>query len=291
MNYNDYGALVKYMPELEQLIDFSEKAVEIYVKAIEQNPQFALSEHTGIFNLLFYQSKSTSYSIRLLNTWGQPVEALALLRIRLEQSIISSYLLYEQFEEGLGAYIKFYSELERAAADRLREELKANSILMDKAPELYKIFEDKLNEYDTNKKDYENKEGNNKRSWYKGNIYQLAVKRDNLAPKDNLIGHISFEKLHQAIYQSANSMVHGDIAAISNNYVDLSKDGTLMPQIFNIYNTQMQCTHLDIIQTYELLNYYCIDRNAELEELYKQFSKFVAVQFGIDVENISNSSL
>ena len=43
MNYNDYGTLLKQIPELGRFIKLSERAFEIYINAIEKNRHLALT--------------------------------------------------------------------------------------------------------------------------------------------------------------------------------------------------------------------------------------------------------
>lgn len=284
INYNDYGPLLKQVSELERFIKFSERAFEIYVKAIENNQHLALIPPQGIFNLLFFQSKNTSYSVRVLSTWGQPLEALALLRIRLEQAIISSYLFYEEYENGFGAYIKFMSDLERSAAATLKKELNLNSFIKDMAPEFYGLLKNKLDEHEDKYSNFDFVNDKPKKKWTNKSIYELAKRRDELTPKDNMVKHISFEKYYQTLYKTASSIVHCDINALSNNFVTRTPNGILMPQIFFVYSSLMECAHLDIIQCYEQLNYFGIDMNKELEILYKDFAKEIGEQFGLKLK-------
>jgi len=274
MNYNDYGPLLKQIPMLGRFIKFSERAIEIYVKALEKNPKLALEAPAGIFNLLFFQAKNSSYSARVLSTWGQPLEALAILRIRLEQAIISSYLFYEDFEKGFGAYIKHYTDIERAAAATLKKE----------PPDFYGIFKDKLDKHEAKYSNFDFENDKPRKRWTNKSIYKLAKRRDELAPKDGMIKHISFEKYYQSLYKTASSIVHCDISALSDNFVDVSPDGRLMPQIYYIFSTLMECAHLDIIQCYEQLNFFEIDRNKDLEILYKDFAKEIGEQFELELK-------
>ncbi|MGD8779551.1 MAG: hypothetical protein PVH88_11395 [Ignavibacteria bacterium] len=99
-----------------------------------------------------------------------------------------------------------------------------------------------------------------------------------------MIRHISFEKYYQSLYNNASSIVHCDIAALSKDFVDIAPDGTLMLNIFYVYYSLMECAHLDIIHCYELLNYYAIDKNKDLEILYKDYVKGIYNQFGLKLD-------
>jgi hypothetical protein len=283
MNYNDYGTLLKQIPELGRFIKLSERAFEIYINAIEKNRHLALTPPQGIFNLLFFQAKNTSYSVRVLSTWAQPLEALALLRIRLEQAIISSYLFYEEYESGFGTYIKFMSDIERSAATILKKELDLNSFLKAIAPDFYGLLKSKLDDHENKYSNFDFKNDKPKKKWTNKSIFKLAKRRDELAPKNNMIKHISFEKYYQTLYKMASSIVHCDVSALSSNFVTTTPNGILIPHIFYVYSSLMECAHLDIIQCYELLNYFGVDRNKELEKLYKDFAIEIKEQFGFNL--------
>lgn len=282
MNYNDYGALLKKDPVLERFIKISESALEIYVKAINNNPTLALTYPNGLFNLLFFQAKNTSYSVRLLCTWGQPLEALALLRIRLEQAIISSYLFYEDIESGFGAYVRFLKDIEKDSANFLKKEL--NSFIKDVVPDFYGIIKEKLHEFDVKYKNFDFENDKPKKKWTNKSVYKLAKRRDELAPKEGMIKNISFEKYYQTLYKIGSRIVHCDVSALSKNFVTTAPNGILTPQIFYIYSNLMECAHLDIIQCYEQLKFFGINKEKELHNLYKEFTTEIKNQFGLNIK-------
>jgi hypothetical protein len=54
-----------------------------------------------------YHAETTSFSIRLSNSWALCLPAFATTRIRLEQLIVCSYLVHENESLGLAPFIQY----------------------------------------------------------------------------------------------------------------------------------------------------------------------------------------
>ena len=92
MNSNEfdntgYGAIIEVSSNLKKFIHYSEKSFRWFIEETYRNPSVLLTNNNSIFNNICCIAKNTSYSIRLLSSWGQPIEAYMLLRIRLDQLI------------------------------------------------------------------------------------------------------------------------------------------------------------------------------------------------------------
>lgn len=282
MNKKDYGEIINHLPEIIPFIEMSEDAFRIYIETMNMNlPILAMGNNYEFYKLLA-QAKNNSYSIRLLCTWGQPIEALALLRIRLEQSIISSYLLYENKNEGIEAYINYLPKAEKHSIQLfeklgVREE-KLFKVLM---PDLYSMIKEKIDEHNEKYPDSDLESNNPRSKWTNKSIYKLAKRRDELAPKeDNIIG-ISFEQYFKRLYHFASSIVHSDSVSTSEHVLTKSPTGIMMPQIPYIFTNLMECAQLDIIQCYEQLEYFKINKKKEFNELHQRYISEVLKSFEI----------
>ena len=60
-----------------------------------------------LFIRIAYQAKTTSLATRLSNSWALNLPALALLRVRLEQAIVCSYLALEDELVGLSPFVSY----------------------------------------------------------------------------------------------------------------------------------------------------------------------------------------
>ena len=119
MNYsqkydNDgYGPILGILErELAPFIKISEKSFRCFIEAISRKPYLLKNKYNFILHHLLSNAKNNIFSIRLLSTWGQPIEGYALLRIRLEQLIVASYLINEKPDKGIEAFDKHYPIIE-----------------------------------------------------------------------------------------------------------------------------------------------------------------------------------
>jgi len=194
MNVKEYGELTNSISGIVPFIEISEEAFRIYIETMNDNLPILEFGNNYEFYKMLAQAKNNSYSIRLLCTWGQPIEALALLRIRLEQSIIASYLLYENPKEGIEAYKNYLPNAEKQSI-QLYESLGTNEdkLFKELMPDLYSIIKEKIEEHKEKYPDSDLESNNPRNKWTNKSIYKLAKRRDELAPMENSIIGISFD--------------------------------------------------------------------------------------------------
>ena len=85
----------------------SEKAFTLFEKRTQENWEHLSKAVHHLFLRMEYQAKTTSFGLRLINSWAMSLPAFALTRIRLEQTIVCSYLLHEDESVGLGPFVQY----------------------------------------------------------------------------------------------------------------------------------------------------------------------------------------
>jgi hypothetical protein len=205
----------------------------------------------------------------MLTSWDASLPAVALARIRMEQTIVCSYLIHENTDVGLGPYLK-----------HLHIEKYWNSKHAEKNPVLKKIL-DEIRERDMpglnqlREQILENVSFESvNRKWTKLDLLSMAKKRDTLTKKLPNISHQPLELDYAALYGSFSSLVHSGIAAFSNDYLDKRIEP---PKIVLTPKPEWSTgllTHLarwDILQTFEVLTRVQIDCETELKALYERY--------------------
>ena len=87
--------------------DLSEKAFALFDKLINRNWSLLSRPVHHLFLRMAYQAKTASLAIRLNNSWALCLPAFSLTRVRLEQTIICSYLLFEDEKIGLRPFVAY----------------------------------------------------------------------------------------------------------------------------------------------------------------------------------------
>ena len=94
-------------PSVNRFTEISRRAFEIYHEKVspENSKRFRPVHHLFLREL--YLAETTSFSIRLLTSWAMILPALALARVRLEQTIVCSFIVHEDEAKGLEPFVKF----------------------------------------------------------------------------------------------------------------------------------------------------------------------------------------
>lgn len=281
-----YGALtdLKDLEIIPELIRFSEQAWETYAVSIlgcnvGKDPLAA-----DVLGSLVYHGQNCSYSIGLLTTWAQPLEALALLRIRFEQLLTSSYLVHAPRVEGLE---RFRRSVHRMDLNVLRKMKIGHAPMYDF---LEKILGEKMKQAEAEAETWERmanpdyKSGQRvEQNWTNKDNLTLARERDKLAKGKHFISNISLEDCYQGFYRHASGIVHVDANLLTSNYVAYSGPLNLpMPNLVQLFLNLLLCAHFDIVQTYEVCSFFGTCATGEFEKLFTEFSSTVAEFFGPD---------
>lgn len=103
INYGPYSS----WDEIKAFSQLSEKAFRIFAELVKDKAKELLESINHLFYRMVYIAGTTSTSIRLINSWAFTLPAFALLRIRLEQTIICSYLIYEDISIWLEKFLSY----------------------------------------------------------------------------------------------------------------------------------------------------------------------------------------
>jgi hypothetical protein len=267
-----YGQVLEVLPEISPYIIFSEKSFRFFIEGISLNPSSLNVNNNFIFNLINNNSKNLSYSIRLLTTWGQINEAYILLRIRLEQLIVCSYLIHEKEEIGLLPFINFFPNIEYNLSKVFKNNDQLKEVLSTLFPELSNKASDRIKEITQlveNSFEFEN--GELKRKWTKLKVNQLAERRDKLINQKDLISSFLLANYYNTTYKLSSSLVHSDVASISSNFITTNINGILLPQTYYLFINLIQNAHFDIIQCYEISKRMKLNISDKYENLYKEY--------------------
>ena len=105
------------MPNIDRFLWISEQAFIRASEIIGKEANDWNNKNARILQVLMYHALNTSLSIRLLTTNAQTLEAFALLRMRLEQLIVSSYLIHSK--DGFNSFLDDLSRIDHRAVKNL----------------------------------------------------------------------------------------------------------------------------------------------------------------------------
>lgn len=252
----------------------SEKAFALFDERTSAELQRLSRPVHHLFIRIGYQAKTTSLGIRLSNSWALCLPALALVRVRLEQTIICSFLVHENEEVGLRpfvAYIPIGQHMGLKAAmedpklaaqlaglfDLGRSETEAVQTQQDLTPG-FTVAGDKF-----------------QRNWTKLDLRSMANRRDTLvSTKGALRGH-SLEREYLSFYKVASSVVHADCSSLSYAFLDVFQVPNTQPVLMAVPAWALivaaATAHYDVLQCLEILTWLGIDAEQGYQTLFEQW--------------------
>jgi hypothetical protein len=250
-----YGPILDSTPSIKHFLWISEQAFIRTAELIGNDAKDWNNPNARVIQALMYHALNTSLSIRILTTNAQTLEAFALLRMRLEQLIVSSYLLHSK--DGFDAFIADLSRVDYRAVNNLQKDQTLKSMVesffgdrisnvTEKAIEAEKI-KDPL---------FDTVTGQIKRKWTTLSTYDLAIARDKLISSDDSISSTKLGWFYISIYKTASILLHSDTGIITNNYLDIAPDKLPAPQLGYFFLDLLNNAHFDIIQCYEIVKYF-----------------------------------
>ncbi|HKJ38813.1 MAG TPA: DUF5677 domain-containing protein [Anaerolineales bacterium] len=249
----------------------SEKAFELYHQKISNEllEKFTPTQH--LFIRQIYLAETSSFSIRLLTSWALLLQALALTRTRLEHTIITSYLIYEKESKGLEPFVRHISVnnyLNTKAA--MSDEGIAQLLDFD----ISKLQSEAINAQSSFAPNFDINHDKFERKWTKLDLRTMAHHRDKLTKKQALISKDSLERDYVSLYKTSSSIVHSDVSALSNAFMNVfsiekDKPPVLMPLPDWATMSVAFTSRYDIVQVYEVLMFLGIDCEPELSGLRK----------------------
>ena len=250
-----YGPLAQKL-EIEDFLWISEQAFQRMSKIIGNNEEDFASVGTRILQMQMIEALNTSLSIRILLTYGQATDAYAHLRMRLEQVIVTSYLIHIPSEKGFDLFYNDFGRVDYRAMKGL-----------DSTPDLKKmienIFGDKLSHINSMAIASEMIENPSfdivnekiKRKWTRLNTYSMAEIRDKLVNYGDFKSSIKLTWLYNSIYRNASVFLHADTGAVLKNIYDQT-DSKRTVEIAYLFVVLIFLNYLDILQCYEVTQYY-----------------------------------
>lgn len=273
-DFLEYG---RFKNELgvKAFLDISEKAEQISVEAIGSNLSVQLSDSGMMFNNLLYLAGKTSWSVRYLATSGLMLQAYMLLRIRFEQTLVSSYLVHEDREKGFIPFLKHNPSNEYHFAKSAKEDPRLNEFFSDFLDKEIDGLKKKAVEFEKHFNPAFNEDGFEPHwKWTNKSIFKIAEKRDELTEELNEISSFPLLVYYRVVYKAASSLVHADRTSISKNFITVSDESNhLVDQPIYLLLSTLYNAHLDIIQNYEVLKFLGIDKTEDYLSLYEDYQK------------------
>lgn len=287
----DYGPVVRdeRFPDVSKLLWISEQAFQKCSQHVDAAPEKYASREGNVITILMHHAYNVSYSVRLLTTYVQLLEAHALLRTRLEQVIKCSYLLHVDPKDGLIPFMQDVGRVDHAMSQYVRRQ---DSDLYDL---MIKIFPDKIEEareraVEQEKQidpDFDPEAGKIKEGWTDLNTYDMAKKRDGMISDDDPITGNKLQWYYLTLYKSACKFIHSGAACLTKNFItvrDTNRGLEVGPQITYLFTNLLQVAHLDILQCYEVMKYFGAEKEAEtLVSLHEQYKEIVPLEAVLDM--------
>ncbi|MCK9426796.1 MAG: DUF5677 domain-containing protein [Ignavibacteriaceae bacterium] len=282
-----YGPLIDAVPELKEYLNVSEQTFILASELGGNSPADWGTLEAGVLSLLMYHSLNASLSVRLLTTFAQPIEAFALLRIRFEQVIVSSYLINSDKKEGFDPFI----------SDINRTDYRYSQAIKNIDPTLYgfmeKIFKDdielvKLKTFFNERSldpSFDFDKDQLKSNWTNLKKYDMCIKRDKLVDKNDPIQSIKLSQIYLSIYKSASIYIHCETGILTENFLSNYK-GQLSPNIVLVLTNLINVAQLDLIQNYEILKFIKPNKTQKLIDLYSSYNEMVLRDYQFIIDKI-----
>jgi hypothetical protein len=263
-------------PHLQQenvkdFFEISKKSFEIYHEKVTHELVSKFDPVQHLFIRQLYLAETTSFSIRLLASWGMFLQTLALARIRLEHTIVCSYLIHEKESIGLNPFVKHIS---------INGFLNAQAAMSDAGIakqlnlDISKLQTDAINAQTMFNPDFDIDHDKFERKWTKLDLRTMAQHRDKLTAKKISVSKTSLETDYVSLYKTASSIVHSDVSALSYAFMDVfvvnpKSRGVILPLPSWGTMSMAFTSRYDIVQVFETLKYLEIDCESEFVELEK----------------------
>lgn len=227
-----------------------------------------------LFIRIGYQAKTTSLATRLANSWALSLPALALVRVRLEQTIICSFLVHEREEDGLRPFVAYIPIGHHKGLKAAMEDPKL-------AAQLTGLFDLGGSEAEALKAQQELTPGFSldsdkcQRNWTKLDLRSMAKRRDTLASSRGALQRHSLEREYLSFYKVASSVVHADCSSLSYAFLDTFPAPGTQPVLMTVPSWALvvatTTAHYDLLQCFEILEWLGINAADEYQALLEQW--------------------
>ncbi len=265
----------KHKDDVRQVQEVSEGALHLFHRLRPKAPETQPARFRDIIFGSVEIGESTTRAITTLLAQDQHLPAIALVRVRLEQLIVASYLVHEQPEVGLKPYAAFvpiteYQVSKAVLAEPFLAPHVQGRIQVDDLRA--KAFAAQL---DINP-GFDIKDGKLQAKWTPLDLYSMAVKRDTLVDKATFVisRHFPLAGLYTSFYKAASSVVHADASALASPFRGTLKsdDRTLEIDAATFWRLLLPALVMtyDLIQCYEGLRWTGLNCDREFLSLLSQ---------------------
>lgn len=258
--------------EKEIVKDFYEISFEvdkIVLKVLETEYNIDTNSYEYIMKELLKYSSETSQSLRLILSHGFIRSAYAFVRVRLEQMIVSSYLIHSDKKEGLDNFIlqsgiSLYKNYTSTASfsDFTKETMDALLSAVGVDEKHYKDLADLAQR--EKRPDYNPESDKFDRDWTNLDLRSMAKKRDKLLSETDELFSTPIEHYYSSLYKGGNSVIHSDVIILSSSF---------FPFMNSMWykNLALNNAYFDMVQGYEISKYLGFDFSKEFTELNKKY--------------------
>jgi len=268
INRKYYGSI--YEEEIvKEFYEISFKVDKIILNVLETEYNFETNSYEYIMKELLKYSFETSQSLRLILSHGIIRSAYALLRVRLEQMIVSSYLIHSDKKEGLDNFIlqsgislyknysstASFSNFTKETMDKLLSAVGVNE----------KYYKDLANLAQKEKRsDFRPETDKYDRDWTSLDLRSMAKKRDEFVNETSELFSTPIEHYYSSLYKGGNSVIHSDAIIASSSF---------FPFMNSMWykNLALNNSYFDMVQGFEISKFLGLDFKKEFTQLNEEY--------------------
>lgn len=254
----------------------SERAYEVFDGLVAGHWRRLSRPVHHLFIRIAYQANTTSLAAGLSNGWALNQPALALVRIRLEQTIVCSYLVHEDESAALRPFVAYISIRQykglRAAMEgpALEAQLAQLFDLSDSEADAANAQRDLTPGFTLERDTFQ-------RSWTELDLRSMAKRRDVLANAKAPLRARTLESHYLSFYKVASSVIHADASSLSYAFLDLFQvPGAAQPVLMAIPSwaaiVAAATAYYDLLDCVEILTWLGISAEPEFHALFNGWS-------------------
>ena len=246
-------------PPVSEFHAISTNAFDVFRRSVDAHRAHLRRPVHHLFLRMAYQAETTSVALRNANSWALNLPAFALTRVRLEQTIVCSYLIHEEEAVGLRPFVAHIPIGEYRGVKAAIEDPDLAPHLTDRVS-LDTALTSAVNAQQDLDPSFDIENDKLSRSWTQLDLRSMARRRDELvAQKDPRPGH-RLEAHYVSIYKVASSVVHADGSSLSYRFMDVIGVEGETPVLMAVPSwapiVAASTAHYDILQVSEILGYF-----------------------------------
>jgi hypothetical protein len=268
INRKYYGSI--YEEEIvKEFYKISFEVDKIILNVLEKEYNFETNSYEYIMKELLKYSFETSQSLRLILSHSIIRSAYALLRVRLEQMIVSSYLIHSDKKEGLDNFILHsgislyknysstasFSNFTKETMDKFLSAVGVNE----------KYYKDLANLAQKEKRsEFRPETDKYDRDWTSLDLRSMAKKRDEFVNENRELFSTPIEYYYSSLYKGGNSVIHSDAIIASSSF---------FPSMNSMWykNLALNNSYFDMVQGFEISKFLGLDFKKEFTQLNEEY--------------------